>query len=71
MEPLLLTRVEAAGLLRVSLRTLDLLVSTKELGSRKVGRRRLIPRVELERFARRDHATSSPGSAHGGEDGSR
>lgn len=57
MEPLLLTRVESAALLRVSLRTLDLLVSTKQLPSRKVGRRRLIPRAELERFARRDHPT--------------
>jgi excisionase family DNA binding protein len=54
---LLLTRQESAAMLSISLRTLDTLLARKDLVTRRVGRRRLIPRSELERFARRDHQT--------------
>ena len=54
---ILVTRQEAAVLLSVSLRTLDTLLARSELVTRRVGRRRLIPRTELERFAKRNHAT--------------
>jgi excisionase family DNA binding protein len=61
MEKLLHTRNEAAHLLSVSLRQIDYLVGNGILPSRRVGRRRLIPRSALEQFARRDH--ESPRSA--------
>jgi excisionase family DNA binding protein len=57
--PLLLSKRSAAAALGISLRTLETLISVKELKSVRIGRRRLIPRCELERFARRDHLTRS------------
>lgn len=48
---------EAARRLSVSERTVASLVSRKELPSRKIGRRRVICVVDLERFLRRDHDT--------------
>lgn len=44
---------EAASLLGISVRKLFYLTAMKELHSVRVGRRRLWPRVELERFSRR------------------
>ena len=43
---------EAARRLGLSTRTVAALVSKQELPSRKVGRRRIIPVVELEAFVR-------------------
>ena len=37
----------------------DNLQASRELRSIRVGRRRLIPRARLERFTKRDHATSA------------
>jgi excisionase family DNA binding protein len=54
-EKLLFTRAEAAALLSISLRTLDHLHARKEIRVRRVGRKILIPRAELERFTRNDH----------------
>jgi excisionase family DNA binding protein len=54
-EPLLLSKRDSAVALGISLRTLETLISVKELKSVRVGRRRLIPRQELEKFTRRDH----------------
>lgn len=59
-EQILLSRREAAKALAVSLRTLDTLISSKQLSVRRIGRRRLIPRVALEKFARADHQTLPP-----------
>lgn len=64
-EKLLLTRKESALALSVSLRTIDTLLACGELTARRIGRRRLIPRTELERFARRDHETSLKGKKDG------
>lgn len=47
---------EAARRLGLSTRTVATLVSTSQLGSRKVGRRRIIPVVALEAFVRIDHS---------------
>ena len=58
---LLLTRHEAALVLSVSVRTLDSLLAQGELSTRRIGRRRLIPRSELERFARRNCERVSAG----------
>jgi excisionase family DNA binding protein len=47
--------VEAARRLGLSARTVASLISKRELPSRKVGRRRIIPVSELEAFIKRDH----------------
>ena len=57
-ERILLSKREAAGALGISVRTLETLIALRELKSVCIGRRRMIPCVELERFARRDHATT-------------
>jgi excisionase family DNA binding protein len=53
MEKLLHPRQEAAQLLSISLRKIDLLISSKALKTVRVGRRNLVARSELERFARK------------------
>jgi excisionase family DNA binding protein len=50
--------VEAARRLGLSARTVATLVSRRELPSRKVGRRRLIPVRALEAFLGTDHSVS-------------
>ena len=55
MDRLLVSRKNAALALGVSVRTVDYLIEQKELESRRIGRRRLVPRASLERFARMDH----------------
>jgi excisionase family DNA binding protein len=52
---LLFTRSESAQLLSISLRTLDHLQARKEIKTRRVGRKVLIPASELARFAQQDH----------------
>ena len=49
---------EAARVLSVCKRTITNLIATKELPSRKIGRRRVIPMAALESFLRRDHEIS-------------
>jgi excisionase family DNA binding protein len=56
-ESLLVSKREAAALLGLSIRTLENLLSLKELPARRIGRRCLIERQALVRFARRDHRT--------------
>jgi excisionase family DNA binding protein len=46
---------EAARRLGISPRTMTNLVRNKEIVSRKIGRRRVIPVTALEQFLRRDH----------------
>jgi excisionase family DNA binding protein len=50
---------EAARRLGISPRTVATLVSRRQLASRKVGRRRIIPVIALEAFVRRDPLDSS------------
>jgi len=59
MEKLAFDRRESAELLSISLRTLDSLLARKELRSRRVGRRVLIARDELERFLRRGQSVNT------------
>jgi excisionase family DNA binding protein len=54
-EQILVSKRDSAAALGISLRTLDMLIAVRELKSVRVGRRRLIPRHELEKFARHDH----------------
>ncbi len=46
---------EAARRLSLSPRTVATLIREKQLASRKVGRRRIIPVAGLEAFLRKDH----------------
>jgi excisionase family DNA binding protein len=58
-EQLLLSKREAAAMLGLCIRTVEKLINLKELPSRRIGRRRLIEKAALERFARRDHLTKA------------
>ena len=51
-EKILLSRHDAAKALSVSVRSVDYMISRGELPARKWGKRTLIPRAALERFAR-------------------
>jgi excisionase family DNA binding protein len=54
-QRLLVGRREAADLLSISARALDYLLANKQLTTRRIGARVLIPVSELQRFARTDH----------------
>jgi excisionase family DNA binding protein len=54
-QRLLVGRKEAADLLSISARALDYLVANRQLSTRRIGSRVLIPIAELQRFARADH----------------
>jgi excisionase family DNA binding protein len=54
-DRLLLSKKEAATLLSISVRSVEYLVSKKELPARRVGRRVLIPFSGLLQFSRHDH----------------
>lgn len=56
-QPILVPIRQAAELLGVSVRTVQNLITVKELPSRKIGRRRLIPYSALQALARRDSDT--------------
>ena len=58
-EKILISKDAAAAMLSVSLRTIDNLVRAKELRPRRIGRRLLFTRTELERFSRGDHSTGN------------
>jgi excisionase family DNA binding protein len=59
MEPLLLGRKEAAAALGICLRMLDYMIASGDVAIRRVGRRVLIPRAELERFAGTPKSTNT------------
>jgi excisionase family DNA binding protein len=52
---LLVGRREAAEMLSISQRALDYLLAQRQLPTRRVGGRVLIPMNDLRRFARTDH----------------
>lgn len=54
-ERLLYDRKSAALQLSISVRSLDYLISKKELVVRRMGKKILIPRSELVKFARKEH----------------
>jgi len=60
-DKLLVGRIEATAMLSISPRALDYLVANKQLRSRRIGARVLIPRDELKRFSRADHPESLVG----------
>ncbi len=54
-QRLLHPREESAWMLGISVRALDYLIANKQLATRRIGGRVLIPHSELVRFARADH----------------
>jgi excisionase family DNA binding protein len=54
-DKLLVSQDEAAQLLSISRRSVEYLVATKKLSTRRIGTRALIPIEEVRRFARSDH----------------
>ena len=58
-EALAMSKVEAARMLGVSLRTVDRLIALKQLPVRRLGRRVLIPRNGLHTLLRTDHPTKA------------
>jgi excisionase family DNA binding protein len=54
-QKLLVGRREAADLLSISARAVDYLVANKQLSTRRIGSRVLIPVADLQRFVRADH----------------
>lgn len=55
VQPLLYTKRDAAALLSLSLRTIDNLIWRKDLKTKRIGRRVLIPATELKRLATPDY----------------
>jgi len=60
---------EAARRLGLSARTVATLIARRELPSRRVGRRRIIPIAALEAFIRCDHPIRSGPRKNSGEEG--
>ncbi len=58
-ESVALSKVEAAQMLGVSVRTVDRLIALKELPVRRLGRRVLIPCNGLHILLRGDHPTKA------------
>jgi excisionase family DNA binding protein len=59
LESVAVSKVEAAQMLGVSVRTVDRLIALKELPVRRLGRRVLIPRNGLHNLLRSDHPTKA------------
>jgi excisionase family DNA binding protein len=54
MERLLLSKREAAEALGCSVRTIENLIARKQLSSKRLGKRRMIPYAALAQLAKRD-----------------
>jgi excisionase family DNA binding protein len=59
MNTLLLSKQEAAKMLGLSIRTLEYLISSGEISTRRIGKRVLITRTTVESFAEAASPTSS------------
>lgn len=62
-HPQMHSREEAADILRISLRTFDKLLSSGAIQPRRIGRRVLIPRDEIERILREGSDKITPNRA--------
>ena len=58
VEKLLYSRRDAAEALSLSVRSIDYLITTNRLPTRRVGSKILIPAIAIRRFAREDHPDS-------------
>ncbi|HKN74220.1 MAG TPA: helix-turn-helix domain-containing protein [Candidatus Acidoferrum sp.] len=73
MERLLLSKREAAEALGCSVRTIENMIARKQLASRRLGKRRMIPYAALAQLAKRDTLIitgTGPQGEGGGTDGS-
>jgi excisionase family DNA binding protein len=55
IDKFLVSQDEAAQLLSISRRSVEYLVATKKLSTRRIGARALIPIEDVRKFARSDH----------------
>ena len=55
IDKLLVSQEEAAQLLSISKRSVEYLVASRQLSTRRIGTRALIPIEDIRRFARSDH----------------
>jgi excisionase family DNA binding protein len=55
MDKLLVSQDEAAQLLSISKRSVEYIVATQQLPTRRIGSRALIPIEDVRRFAHSDH----------------
>jgi excisionase family DNA binding protein len=60
VDRILYSMKEAAASLSISLSTIEQLIAQGDLAVRRIGKRVLVPRTELEKLARRDVAVSWP-----------
>jgi excisionase family DNA binding protein len=63
VKKLLYSKKETAWALGISVRAVDYLISTKQLETRRIGGRVLIPAREVERFAASNHFRSVAAAA--------
>jgi excisionase family DNA binding protein len=63
-QQLLFSKKSAARILDLSVRTVEYLLASGQLQSRRAGRKVLIPKASLVRFAGRDHTTIKPERGH-------
>jgi excisionase family DNA binding protein len=66
-EVLAVSMQEAGRLIGVCKRTITNLVNARQLASRKIGRRRLIPMSAIQSFLRHDHETKLVGDVRAEE----
>jgi excisionase family DNA binding protein len=65
MERLLLSKREAAEALGCSVRTIENMINRKQLASRRLGKRRMIPYAALAQLAKRDTLVITGGQPQG------
>jgi excisionase family DNA binding protein len=65
MERLLLSKREAAEALGCSVRTIENMVARRQLQSRRLGKRRMIPYAALAQLAKRDTLVITGAEHHG------
>lgn len=62
-QRLLYDKRTAAALLSISIRSLEYMIAKSEIKVRRLGSRVLVPRIEVEKLARRDVPSPSPAKA--------
>jgi excisionase family DNA binding protein len=62
VNTIFISKKTAAALLSISVRTLEKLISAKQLRVKRIGSRVVISRLALEEFGRGDHATAKKSS---------
>jgi excisionase family DNA binding protein len=58
LQPILISKKDTAVVLSVSVRTVQNLIARKQLPTRRIGRRCMVPYRAVVEFARRDHPSA-------------